>query len=50
MVRIFLYSELFGVKKRGVIIMERGKIIRTDGIGLPDGQDMKDIYETGYTY
>ena len=50
MVRIFLYSELFGVKKCGVIIMERGKIIRTDGIGLPDGQDMKDIYETGYTY
>ena len=24
------------------------KVIRTDGIRLPDGQDMKDIDETGY--
>ena len=30
--------------------MERGKVIRTDGIRLSDGQDMKDIDETGYTY
>ena len=25
-------------------------MIRTDGIRLPDGQDMKDIDEAGYTY
>ena len=30
--------------------MYRGKVIRTDGIRLPDGQDMKDIDEAGYTY
>ena len=30
--------------------MERGKIIRTDGIRLLDGQHMKDIDETGQTY
>ena len=30
--------------------MERGKVIRTDGIRLPDGQDMKKIDEAGYTY
>ena len=30
--------------------MERGKVIKTDGINRPDGQDMKDIDETGYTY
>ena len=30
--------------------LERGKVIRTDGIRLPDGQDMKDIDEAGYTY
>ena len=30
--------------------MERGKINRTDGIRLLDGQHMKDIDETGYTY
>ena len=40
----------FGIKKCGVVIMERGKIIRTNGIRLPDGQHMKDIDKTGYTY
>ena len=30
--------------------MERGKIIRTNGIKLIDGQGMKDIDENGYTY
>ena len=40
----------FGIKKCGVLIMERGKVIRTDGIRLPDGQHMKDIDEIGYTY
>ena len=40
----------FGIKKCGVLIMERGKIIRTDGIRLPDGQHMKDIDVTGYAY
>ena len=40
----------FGIKKCGVLIMERGKVIRTDGIRLPDGQHMKDIDEIDYTY
>ena len=40
----------FGVNKCGALIMERGKVIRTDGIRLPDGQEMKDNDETGYTY
>ena len=30
--------------------MERGKVIRTGGIGLPDRQDMKDIDEAVCTY
>ena len=30
--------------------MERGKVIKTDDIRLPDVQHMKDIDETGYTY
>ena len=30
--------------------MERGKVIRADGIGLSDGQDIKDIDEASYTY
>ena len=51
---VHIFSESigmqFGIKKCRVLIMERGKIIRTDGIELPDGQHMKDIAETGYTY
>ena len=27
----------FGIKKCGVLVTERGKVIRTDGIRLPDG-------------
>ena len=30
--------------------MERGKVTRTDGTSLTDGQDMKDIDVAGYTY
>ena len=40
----------FGIKKCGVLIIERGKVIRADGIRLPDEQHMKDINETGFTY
>ena len=51
---VHIFSEgigmQFGKKKCGVLIMEGGKVIRTDGIRLPDGQHMKDIGETGYTY
>ena len=51
---VHLFSEdigmQFGIKKCGVLIMERGKVIRADGIRLPDEQHMKGIDETGYTY
>ena len=51
---VYLLSEdivmQFGIKKCGVFIMERGKVIRIDGIRLPDGKHMKDIDETGYTF
>ena len=46
---VHIFSEdigmQFGIKKCGVLITEKGKVIR-----LPDGQHMKDIDETGYTY
>ena len=49
---VHIFSEdidmQFGIKKCGVLIMERGKVIRTDGIRLLDGQDMKNIDEAGY--
>ena len=31
----------FGIKKWGVLKMERGKMIREDAITLPDGQHVK---------
>ena len=40
----------FGIRKCGVLIIERGKVIRTDGIRLPDGKHMKYIDGTGYTH
>ena len=40
----------FGIKKCGVLIIERGKVIRAERIRLPDEQHIKDINETGFTY
>ena len=51
---VYIFSEdigmQFGIKKGGVLTTKRGKVIRTDDIRVPDGQHMKDIDETGYTY
>ena len=30
--------------------MDKGKVIRTDGIRLPDEQNIKNIDEAGYAY
>ena len=39
---VYVFSEdigmQFGIKKCEVFIMERGKVIRADGIRLPDGR------------
>ena len=40
----------FGIKKCGVFIMERRKVIRTGCIRLPNGKNMKDTDEAGYIY
>ena len=40
---VLIFSEDIGIKRCGVLIMERRKVIRTDSIRLPDEQDMKDI-------
>ena len=51
---VHIFSEdtgmQFRIQKCGVLIMQRGKVIRKDGIRLSDGQDMKEIDEAGYTY
>ena len=40
----------FGLKKRGVLAIKRGKIVKCDGIVLPNGDVMKEVDKEGYTY
>ena len=50
----WIYSE--GVKmefvlpKCGVLIMKRRKVVKSEGISIPDGKAMKNIEEGGYKY
>ena len=51
---VFTFSEdigmEFGLKKCGVVIMKRGKLVKFDGIHLPNQEIMKVVDENGYTY
>ena len=40
----------FGLPKCGVLIMKRGKVVKSEGISMPDGKIMKNIDESGYRY
>ena len=40
----------FGIEKCALVYIQRGKVTRTEGIQLPDGNSIKDIDETGYKY
>ena len=40
----------FGIKKCGIIIMNRGKIKSTDRIERPSGEKKRGIEEDGYRY
>jgi hypothetical protein len=40
----------FGIKKCGVLILKRGKIVRCDGIELPNDELIKEVEQDGYTY
>ena len=40
----------FGIKKCGVIIMNRGKFKSTDGIELTSGEKIREAEEDGYKY
>ena len=40
----------FGIKKCGILTMKRGKIVKSEGIKLPDGEVMKQVRQEGYTY
>ena len=40
----------FHIKRCGMIIMNRGKVMSTDGIALPSGEKIKEIEEDEYKY
>ena len=40
----------FEIEKSAHVNIQRGKVTRTEGIQLPDGNNTKDIDETGYRY
>ena len=40
----------FGTKKCGILTMKRGKIVKSEGIKLPDGEVMKQVGQEGYSY
>ena len=40
----------FGLDKCGILVLKRGKVIRSDGVELPNGENMKEIDLEGYKY
>ena len=40
----------FGLKKCGVVVMKRGKVVKYDEVDLPDGRRMNSVEEDGYKY
>ena len=37
-----------GMKKCRVVVMKRGKVVKYNGVDLPDGRRMKSVEEDGY--
>ena len=40
----------FGIKKCGMFVMKKGKIVESDVIQLPDGETIKIAEQDGYKY
>ena len=40
----------FGLPKCGVLIMKRGKVVKSEVISIPDGKMMKNVEECGCKY
>ena len=39
----------FGIKKCGILIIKRGKIVKSEGLKLPNGEGMKQVGQERYT-
>ena len=40
----------FGIKKCGVLVLKRGKVVSCEGVEMPDGERIKKIEKNGYRY
>ena len=40
----------FGMRKCGILTMKRGKVVRSEGLKLPNNEVMKEVEKEGYTY
>ena len=51
-VTVFSYDirMQFGISKCAILIMKRGKIVKSDGISLPDNEIMRSLEEEGCKY
>ena len=51
-VRIFSedVGMVFGLDKSALLVLKRGKMVRTEGTELPDGKRMREINLDGYKY
>ena len=51
---VFTFSEdivmEFGLRKCGAVILKKGKLVKFDGIHLPNQEIMKEVDGNGYTY
>ena len=40
----------FGMRKCGILTMKREKVVRNEGLKLPNNEVMKEVEKEGYTY
>ena len=40
----------FGIKKCGVLVLKRRKVVSSEGVEMPDGERIKEIEKNGYRY
>ena len=40
----------FGIRKCGVLVLKKGKVVDSDGVQLPNGERMQSVEEEGYKY
>ena len=40
----------FGIKRCGVLVLKRGKVVSSEGVEMPDSERIKEIEKNGYKY